>query len=472
MSFESTVKALLVGADITDPKLAQMLDFLTQDLYKVYNQIYPPSSISAFGTTGQVTSVSAVTGFTATLFSNNLRLTWNALPIIATYEIRYHSGSSTDWDTASALLVTGTNSADINPLTIPLIYGTYTFLLKATATSGIQSAAVSAVVSIPVISGPMITASVIENFVLLSWTVPTSTFAIASYNVYRNGAFFGSNSGTFITIFETVSGTNTYKIEAVDIVGNIGTQSSIDVTVTLPTEFELIDDQTSTFTGTKTNAYLENSALIVCVNTTKTYAHHFSDPGYTSWQDAVDAGYDLFCEPNETTASYEEVIDYGLTITDTVVTLLYNTLAISGSVSVTAKIAYSADNITYSAFATGTQLLIASFRYLKIRFEFVGSTDKSTLKFYELHTTLSVSRGLDSGVVHAVSTDVGGTTVNFNVAFKSIESITLTPNSTTAAFAIYDFTSVPNPTSFKVLAFNAAGTRITVDVSWKARGII
>jgi hypothetical protein len=72
----------------------------------------------------------------------------------------------------------------------------------------------------------------------------------------------------------------------------------------------------------------------------------------------------------------------------------------------------------------------------------------------------------------AGSQNVGGTIVNFNKAYKDIETITLTPLSTTEQTAIYDFIDIPNPVFFKILLYDSTGTRINGTVSWKARGVV
>jgi len=76
----------------------------------------------------------------------------------------------------------------------------------------------------------------------------------------------------------------------------------------------------------------------------------------------------------------------------------------------------------------------------------------------------------DSGNGTASASDSGGTTVNFNVNFVDVESITVTPSGTAPRTAIYDFVDAPNPTSFKVLLFDASGTRQSGGFSWQARG--
>ena len=77
----------------------------------------------------------------------------------------------------------------------------------------------------------------------------------------------------------------------------------------------------------------------------------------------------------------------------------------------------------------------------------------------------------DSGTGTANSSDSGGTVVNFNLAFVDVDSISVTPATTSAVIAVYDFVDVPNPTSFKVLLYNTSGTRVSGGFSWSARGV-
>lgn len=96
---------------------------------------------------------------------------------------------------------------------------------------------------------------------------------------------------------------------------------------------------------------------------------------------------------------------------------------------------------------------------------------EALIQLYNFRARLDVKYETDSGVVEAESTDVSGTPVLFNKAFKDIDAITLSVESTTEQKAVYDFVDVPNPTGFTVYVFNAAGARIDATVSWIARGI-
>jgi hypothetical protein len=124
----------------------------------------------------------------------------------------------------------------------------------------------------------------------------------------------------------------------------------------------------------------------------------------------------------------------------------------------------------YTEFASATQAFGSAFRYFKYRYDVAASGGDDIVEFKSITAKIDVKQKSDFGSVAALSTDTAGTIVTFNASFVSVTSIQLTPNSTTAAIAIYDFVSTPNPTTFKVLLFNTAGTRISGTVGWQARG--
>lgn len=262
MSNQSVISSLLGGIEFDDPRLYDLLALLSNDLYKVYNQLNPPS-VQSFGATGQAILPNDVSGFVATLFNNNLKLNWSAVDGFVSYELRYKAGSldETAWDTASTILRTGTLSADINPLIIPLTTGSHTFLLKAVDNNGSYSSTPAIlIISIAAITSPSVSTVIITNFVLLSWSTPVSTWLIDHYNIYKNGVLQGRVSGTFEAIFETVGGTFTYVVEPVDIVGNVGTPSSgVTVAVSNPVDFTLHASLlTDDFSGSKTSCFAYN----------------------------------------------------------------------------------------------------------------------------------------------------------------------------------------------------------------------
>jgi hypothetical protein len=118
-----------------------------------------------------------------------------------------------------------------------------------------------------------------------------------------------------------------------------------------------------------------------------------------------------------------------------------------------------------------SSVYVTDFRYAKIRFDFSGVGGDDLVTVTGLNIRFDVKLKNDAGTATANSSDSGGTTVNFNVSFVDVESITVTPKGTAARIAVYDFVDAPNPTSFKVLLFDTAGNRVSGDVSWSVKGI-
>lgn len=451
---------LISGINAKDPKLFEVLRELiitqeaqqnlleTQDrLTELETEVLPPN----------------VTGFTYVLTRLNVILNWNAVANF--YEIR----QGTDWNTANRILTTATTQAVFNPLLV----GTTSYLIKSISISGVYSANAARVdVIIPPIGTPTPSAQVIDNNVLLRWNEPITTFDILHYKVDRNGTDIGVIRGTFIALFEIAGGTFTYGIKAVDIAGNESARGTIIATVTSPADYELSGTLTDDFTGgTKDNCVKDGSWLIAPVDDAETWTTHYTDQSFDQIQDFINAAYSVWVEPSESTGSYEKIFDFGAIFTDTLVSVLFNSLAIDGTVAVVVKIAVSDDNITYSSFVTATSIFAASVRYVKVRFEFTA-TGSSIIAITSLIVNLNIKREVDSGTVNADDADTNGTFVAFNKAFRDVDSITLTVDSNNEIVAVYDFNDVPDPTGFYVFAYDSTGARIDALVSWKARGVV
>lgn len=473
---QSDAFALLQGIEFDDTRLYDLLRILLTNFYALNNQINPPTS-TVFSPSGyQIPSIDNVADFTYFIDpAGNLRLTWTRQEALVNYQIKYNVGTSTDWNIATSILVTSSNVANIDAHSIPLTTGTYTFLIKAIDNSGNASAtAANIVVIIPTIGTPVISATVISNNVLLKWTTPASTWNIAHYNVYRDGVLQGTVSGTFEAIFETTGGTYSYTVIAVDILGDVSNPSTAStVLVGNPSDFILLSTITSTFTGTKTNCIVELGRLLACVDTAVTYGGKYTTHGWATPNAKIAAGYPIYIEPSLTTGQYVEVFDIGSIISNVVITINWNSLVVAGTVSTsTSTLEFSTDNITYSSPVVALSTFAASVRYVRFTMKFVGSNDKSLTYFYNLQCILNVHREVDSGSVTCLAADVGGTVVTFNKAFKSVDAINVTAIATVEKTAIYDFAFPPNPTTFKILVYDAAGARVNASVTWIARGVI
>lgn len=466
---EALVTGLWTGVDV-EPRVRDTVNVLIADLYELKRKIDPPVVVSqSLNPTPQV-SVAVPTNFVINVFLNNIRLSWTA-PGNGTFLYEIRLGAT--YDSATILLTTATLSADIDPVSRHILTGTsYTFWITTIDDLGNHSAPVSATVAIPNIGAPMLSASVIGNNVLLSWTIPFSTFTIAYYTVYRNGIFVGNINGTFLIIAEPVAGTFSYDVEAWDIVDNAGPLSGItNIIVKNPPDFQRFASVLSTFSGTKVNTYKDNLGnLFALVNVTETWDDHFNTRSWASIQAQITAGYPLYYEPGpgSHTGTYEEVIDFGSILNNIGIGVSYNVTNISGVVTIAVEIATSTDGSTYTGYISGADQFILTLRYAKVRLTFTGS-NVSAIVVSSLLISLNIKIESEEGRVSALSTDATGTLITFTKAFTLIKALILVPESTTSCFAVYDSLSIA---SARVFVFDSAGIRVSKTVSWLVRGLV
>lgn len=223
------------------------------------------------------------------------------------------------------------------------------------------------------------------------------------------------------------------------------------------------------------NTFLISSGdvLLACVDTSTTWETHFTSNGWASPQAQITAGYPIYIQPSKLVGSYQEVFDFGSIISNIIVIVNWNaTDIIAGVTTASTTLETSVDNITYSAPAVGTSLFAASIRYVRLSMNFVGATDKALALYSNLQCLLNVHREQDGGSANVYAADVGGTTLTFNKAFKALDALAITPIATVQQKAVYDFAFPPNPTTFKVLLYDAAGARVDGFITWVARGIL
>mgnify|MGYP003640289659 CR=1 FL=1 len=405
--------------------------------------------------------------------------------------------------------------------------GTERVFIKAIDTTGNYS--LSAIVAEISISNPKIvtplTAQVIDNNVLLRWVDATTSFAIEAYEVRRGDSLdsstvIGSVKSTFTTVFETEANTYRYWVAGVDVQGNKGEFSSIVANVDQPPDFNLLSNQlidlsvgtTVNFAEEVTRGITADSELITAdnnqitadsgdllaligpANTTETWDQHFrSMTGFvqpvSADNDTVSAdndtltadndyqtigeltsAYPYYLQPTPATASHEQVIDFGGEFDLSRIQLTPDVQIISGSPVITYTLGYSQDGITYTT-DTVTEVVGVDFRYVKVRVDIASASGLDVVRINSIRLRLDVKLRTDQGFGSALSTDALGTQVLFNAGFVDVQSIQVTPKGTTATTALYDFVDIPNPTEFKVYLFNTAGTRVSGDFSWQARGV-
>jgi hypothetical protein len=461
-SVPSGIKSLNESIKQKNPALYQIIDALIGRVDSLNNQLNPPVASNRVISNPTIVP-DDVTSFTYALTQDFVFLNWSAVDTAQTYEIR--KGSS--WNTA--LYVTNLNG--LQAVLEPLVVGDTTFLIKAINAGGLESTnALSLVVTVPVIDAPAVVGTSILNTAILNYTPPDSAFRIDHYIIYRSAVELTTFNGTFFTYQESAAGTYSYGVAAVDIAGNVGATQTISITVTAPSDFILQSILSSTFAGTKTNAFLDTTrnVLEVCLNLVETYANHFITNGWATPQDQINAGYPIYGEPGQATATYVEKFDFGSIFTNVVIGISWSFTLIDGTVSIATQLEFSNDDIVYTAPVAGPTAFASSARYVRVTVNFTGGlTD--ILEFFNFQCAMSVHRENDGGSGTANAGDAGGTVFTFNKAFVAVESVTATPSTTSSFKAVV---TAITTTQFKVLVFNDAGVRQTATLEWKARGIL
>lgn len=321
-----------------------------------------------------------------------------------------------------------------------------------------------------------VTTQVIDNNVLLYWTDATSTLPIDTYeirkgSIYSTAEVVGTKSGRFTSLSEIVSNTYTYWVVGIDSAGNRGVPASISTSVSQPKDYTIVTNVVSTFSGTKNNAIIENSTLVLPLDTAETFATHFSSRSWTSPNSQINAGYPLFIEPVTSSGYYEEIIDLGAIVNNARVTVNINSATISGTPTITNMLSVKS-NIGDSWIDYDNTLTVyaSAYRYIKIRTSVTANTPTSFVRINSINAVIDIKVISDAGSTSCLASDIGGTIAYFNTQFADVSSIVVSASGTTPITAIYDFTDVPNPTSFKILLFNSAGTRVNGTASWSVKG--
>lgn len=473
-----------------DPKLYDAFTLIAKDLDAVTLQLNPViEAAAAFKATQELPP--PVTVFAYTLSTTAVNLTWSApSPIGSTvfYEIR----TGTAWDAGGFVLRTPSLGAALNPLTV----GNHDYMIKTVNGLGDYSVDFDTlVVTIPALGTPVVSAQVIDNNVLLTWTEPSSSFTVDYYEVLKDSVVQGELSGLFMALFETSSGTYVYGIIAYDIAGNASAEGQVSADVDEPPDFELLASQAVPLTtGTHTNTYYEatNGKTYGPVELAETYEDHFTTaPGgsggpWASPQEQVDDGQDRFIQENVATGNWVSAeIDLGSTLTNVIANLAVVLETLTGTTDPTWTIAMKGGTVPGGgAFVNGYSQFFAAVRYISVRITVaaVGADLDSFGRFSNVQLGLNVKYTIDGNVIACVAADAAGTQVDIpgvaanghgTKTFADVDSITLAPIETNnqAVTAIYDFVDAPNPTDFKILCYDSAGRRCDATVSWKVRGI-
>lgn len=405
--------------------------------------------------------------------SGSLVLTYQSaagsLPV-ASYEVRY----GTSWAAGTTVAIGNQTRFE----TAINWAGDRTFWIGAYDTAGNLGAVTQSVFSPSLPLAVTLMPEVVDNNVLLRWTTSSGTLPIAYYIVDRGGVTVGNVAGLFTVVFESAGGTYTYGVTAVDTAGNVGTRTSVSAVVSQPSDFILYSNANSGFGGTKTNCVVDGSGgLLANVDTSETWASHFTSRSWTTIDQQVAAGYPYYAI-GKTTGNYVETVDYGATVPASKATMTVNPSFLNGVITYAPTIEFSLNGTTWTAPAATFSVYGTAFRYVRYTLGMSAThdgtglaTDSSALVLINpLNYKLDVKQKTYQFMVNAVSTDAGGTSVDITGIFVDVSSIVLTALGTTPLICVYDFVDAPNPTTLKVLAFTTAGVRASATVSGTIRG--
>ena len=404
----------------------------------------------SFATPGGVSSVTTTfKSDSDALLKSEIEISWNAATRgslnIEEYEIRKNLGNTTSFAAATVI-------ATIKALVITTEVdweGVRKFWIVAKDINGNYGVPVSTTATV---THPgqvsKFSQEVIDNNVLLNWGDAASNLPILYYNIKKQtnpnlpldtitnfgsrGSEIGTKQGLFTTVFETIGGTYTYWIAAVDSANNTGTPKSVSATVNQPPDYVLRTNLDSTFnnqsfagggstTVSKTNAFAESDTLYVNVDTGRQYQEHFigtgssSSPQFPNWNsyEVAVGGQRAYGLPSATSGSYQEILDYGAVLAGTKAVGTMTAIHEAGSTTITPSISTSltgpndspaasyswtdypgsvttsGDN-SYSTFGT-------NFRYIKFNYAFGSSGNDDLLKITGFNMRLEAKQKTDSG---------------------------------------------------------------------------
>ena len=406
-------------------------------------------SVYAIDTSGNLSSAATASATIAAPGAPSVAYAFSANQVILTitpgstqlstdyYEVFYTSGET--------LVSLGRTYSTVFQ-TLGIWSGSRLFTVKAIDLGGNISAGGTVSVAIASPSAPTVTTQVIDNNVLLYWTEASGSMPVETYEVRRGATWataelIGKKSGGFTTVFETHAGSYTYWVAAIDTAGNYGTPASRTATVSQPPDYVLHISENSDFSGTKSNAVVENGYLVLPVNATETFEQHFTTPApdWATPQAQIDAGYPYYIQPGSSPGYYEETFDAGQVLAAMKVVITVAGTTIVGTCAVTQKISLSETGSSWTDYDGVTEVFGTNFRYAKVRVTVTASTTGAIYKITGLGIRLDAKLKNDAGAVQCLSTDTLGTYVNFAQQFVDITSVTATPAGTSAITVAYDF---------------------------------
>src|SRR5690606_18555395 len=115
------------------------------------------------------------------------------------------------------------------------------------------------------------------------------------------------------------------------------------VLVNQPTDFEVQDVDVDDLTGSRTNLVKDGLKLVGPIDEAHTWEEHFEQGPWDNINEIIAAGYTHWLQPSTASGEYIQTFDFGVVLEDTLITITWATLEISGIVAVTSTLEFSED---------------------------------------------------------------------------------------------------------------------------------
>lgn len=337
-------------------------------------------------------------------------------------------------------------------------------------------------------SGAALTAYEAGDIVFLKWSMsdnshPAQDIDIVGYEIRRGFTTDSWDQARFVTFVDSLalqdttcpSGTWRYFIKAKDSVGNYtSTALTDDVTVTLnpnlgfqqENDFELSGGTTN---NTHISEVLSGTSFDTVVRPDKglTWLQRFDG---TDWTNGTydSTNYPIWNQPapvDPTTMDYvSQQIDLGHVISGRW-TLYYQATITDTGASLAPKLLLSSDGSSWTEH-DASSVFSASARYVKVKFVFTSTSDKSFYTVSErVYVNIQADPQEESGTETMTTTQPQS--ITFSVSFNAIEEITLTPSGSTGLIAVYDNLTT---SGFDLYLFDTSNNKVAGTVKWKAKG--
>jgi hypothetical protein len=296
-------------------------------------------------------------------------------------------------------------------------------------------------------------AQVIDNTVMLYWTMPPKTSLPTSHVLIKKGADWataevvGTKDGGFTVITELSGGAFRYWLAVVDTDGHESAPTSLLATVSQPPDFKFNGAWDSNFSGTRVNAVTDGNILVLPANAVESIQQHFDSNGWPSAAAQVAAGYPYYLQPGLTSGYYEEVFDYGAILPSTQARVELDGVALSGNPNVFVTTSFS-NGGPYVDYPGATSVFATDFQFVKIRVDVSQAASGDLYSIRSLRVVLQSKQKADSGTLFSSESDVFGTLVNFNQEFVDVESINPSGTGTSPVYAVPEFLDAINQATY------------------------